>query len=339
MKKLNKKLLCVFFALTSIFGGCKASEPPKTSESFFAMNTYMTFTVYGENSSEAVKNACTKIGELEEIWSVTNEKSDIYAINNSEGESVTVSGYTSELIDFAVNMAEMTNGAFNPAIYPVLSAWGFTTGENRIPSEKELEELIGLTDYEQIEIDGNTVSVGNGMMLDMGAVAKGYAGDIIIDLLREQGVTSALLDIGGNIQALGSKPDGSGWQIGIRNPFSDGTLGVLSISDTAVVTSGNYERFFIGDDGKRYGHIIDPKSGYPAESGLASVTITGSEGKLCDALSTAIYVMGYDKAVELWRSRGDFGMILVTENGDVHITRNIEQQFKTDQDITIHIIK
>lgn len=339
MKKLNKKLLCVFFALTSIFGGCKASEPPKTSESFFAMNTYMTFTVYGENSSEAVKNACTRIGELEEIWSVTNEKSDIYAINNSEGEPVTVSGYTSELINFAVDMAEMTKGAFNPSIYPVVSAWGFTTGENRIPSEKELEKLIGLTNYEQIEIDGNTVSVGNGMMLDMGAVAKGYAGDIIIDLLREQGVTSALLDIGGNIQALGSRPDGSDWQIGLRNPFSDGTLGVLKISDTAVVTSGNYERFFIGDDGKRYGHIIDPKSGYPAESGLASVTITGSEGKLCDVLSTAIYVMGYDNAVELWRSRSDFGMILVTENGDVHITGNIEQQFKTDEDITIHIIK
>lgn len=142
--------------------------------------------------------------------------------------------------------------------------------------------------------------------MDLGAVGKGYTGDIIAELLKEQGVTSALLDIGGNIQMVGRKPDGSRWRLGIQNPFEEGNLVVSKGEDGAVVTSGNYERYFIGEDGKQYGHIIDPATGYSAESSLSAVSIIAKEGKLCDALSTAMYVMGLDEATEYWKENGDF---------------------------------
>ena len=178
----------------------------------------------------------------------------------------------------------------------------------------------------------NVVILPDGMQLELGAVGKGYTADIISELLKGQGVTSALLDLGGNIQAVGTKPDGSDWRIGLKNPEGEGSLGVLSISDCAVVTSGNYERYFTGEDGKIYGHIIDPKTGRPAESGLLSVTVIAPEGKLCDALSTSLFVMGCDKAAEYWREYQDFEMILITEDGEIHLTEGIKDKFTLESD-------
>lgn len=178
-------------------------------------------------------------------------------------------------------------------------------------------------------------------MLDLGAVGKGYAGDVIAELLRENGVTSALLDIGGNIQAIGSKTDGSDWRLGIRDPFGEGNVGVLSVSDKAVVTSGSYERYFIGEDGKQYGHIIDPSTGYPAESGLMSAAVIAKEGKLCDALSTSLFVMGLDKAADYWRGNKNFDMILITEDGEIYITEGIKDSFSLDSyhnTMKVHVI-
>ena len=157
------------------------------------------------------------------------------------------------------------------------------------------------------------LSLAEGVQIDLGAVGKGYTGDIVASLLKERGVTSALLDIDGNIHMVGSRPDGSKWTLGIRNPFADGRVGVLEAEECAVVTSGGYERYFIGEDGERYWHILDPKTGYPAESGLASVTIISKEGRLCDVLSTAVYVMGLENAEEYWKENGGLEMLLVTE--------------------------
>lgn len=181
----------------------------------------------------------------------------------------------------------------------------------------------------------------DGMQLDLGAVGKGYTGDIIAELLKEQGVTSALLDIGGNVQMVGRKPDGSRWRLGIQNPFGEGSLGVLESEDGAVVTAGNYERYFTGEDGKQYGHIIDPSTGYPAESGLASVSIIATEGKLCDALSTAIYVMGLEEATKYWQENGGFEMLLVTDENEIYLTEGIKDDFTLNEnfsDMDIYVI-
>lgn len=319
----NRKnlLFCLMTAFIMILCGCGTE---KSAQSFFAMNTYMTFTVYGSDSEEIIHEAQNKVYELEKLWSVTDTESDIYNINNSAGEAVTVNEKTTRLIEFALKMSEKTDGKLDPTLYPVVSAWGFTTGENRIPSKDEITEMLSRTGCENIHISGNTITAENGAMLDMGAVAKGYTGDEISEYLIDRGVKSALLDIGGNIQAIGLKPDGTQWQIGLRNPFSDDILGVLEISDSTVVTSGNYERFFTGDDGRKYGHIIDSETGYPVENGLASVTIIGKEGKVCDALSTALFAMGLDGAVGFYRQNGGFDMIIITEDSKIYVTPDVK---------------
>lgn len=223
-----------------------------------------------------------------------------------------------------------------------LTAWGFTTEENRIPPDDEITELLKNVGYERIRLEDTTVQLDSGMMLDLGSVGKGYAGDLAAQVLKDNGITSALLDLGGNIQVVGTKADGSPWRLGLRDPFSDGMLGVLEISNQAVVTSGAYERYFIGEDGTRYGHIIDPATGYPAESGLASATVIATEGRLCDALSTSLYVMGVDGAIDYWRQHQNFEMILITEDGEIYLTDGIADSFTLGSyhnSMTVHVIQ
>ena len=218
-----------------------------------------------------------------------------------------------------------------PTIYPVLLSWGFTTGENRIPVQEELELLLQNVGYDRVFMEGNRVTLPDGMQLDFGAVGKGYTGDVLVELFKEKGVESALLDLGGNIQVIGTRPDGQNWRVGLRNPYGEGYLGVLEVCDLAIVTSGNYERYFVGEDGKTYGHIIDPADGYPAESGIASVTILAKEGKMCDALSTALFVMGPDGAVSYWWRHRDFDMILITGEGEICLTEGIKDHFSLNK--------
>lgn len=301
------------------------------TNSFFAMDTYMTFTVYGNGAETSLQLAEARIRELEGLWSVTDTQSDIYAINHSNGEPVKVDEETDGLLSFALDMAEQTDGALEPTIYPVLRAWGFTTQKNRIPPDSEIMELLEYVDYEKVKIENGNVCLDAGSMLDFGAVGKGYAGDEAAEALRGNGITSALLDIGGNIQAVGTKPDGSDWRVGIKNPFTGGVIGVLEIADAAVVTSGSYERYFIGEDGKKYSHIIDPVTGYPVDNGIASVSVIAKEGKLCDALSTSLFVMGLDDAMDYWHEHKDFDIIIIMEDGDIHMTEPIWEQFTLEE--------
>lgn len=275
-----------------------------------------------------------RIKELEALWSTTDANSDIYKVNQNGGARTEVSEETAEILQFALDMAEQTGGSFDPTISPVVTTWGFISGEYDIPTEDELTDLLQNVDYEKVLLEENFVTLPDGMQLDLGAVGKGYTGDIIAELLKEQGVTSALLDIGGNIQMVGRKPDGSRWRLGIQNPFGEGSLGILESEDSAVVTSGNYERYFVGEDGKQYGHIIDPSTGYPAESGLASVSIMAKEGKLCDALSTAIYVMGLNGATEYWQENGNFEMLLITDEKEIYLTEGIKDDFILNKDFS-----
>ena len=317
-------------------------EQKEAEKSLFAMDTYINLTAYGKDSEPALDAATDRLAELEQLWSVTDSESDIYAVNHSSGQRVSVDPLTAELLSFSLQMAEKTGGSLDPTIYPVLTAWGFTTGKNQIPADSEITALLHNVDYRKVQLAGNDVQLENGMMLDLGAVGKGYAGDLLAQTLRENGVKSALLDIGGNVQAIGDKPDGSPWRLGLRDPFSEGTLGILEVSDKAVVTSGNYERYFIGADGKQYGHIIDPATGYPADSGLLSVTVIAQEGKLCDALSTALFVMGLDKAAAYWQQNQNFDMILVTEDGELYLTPGIAEHFTLDSyhsNMALHTIQ
>lgn len=317
-------------AVCAAFAGCEdARRGGEYTADFFAMDTVMRVTAYGNESEKAVRAVENRIGELEKMWSATDAESEIFAINHSGGEPVAVHKETAELVLFAREIAEKTGGALEPTIYPVLTAWGFTVGENRVPSDEEIAELLENVGYERISVAGNEVRTGENMMLDLGAVAKGEAADEAARILKENGISSALINLGGNVRLIGGKPDGSDWRLGLKDPLGSGYAGVLNVSDCTVVTSGSYERYFTADDGTVYGHIIDPSSGYPADNGLLSVTIIAKEGRLCDALSTALFVMGEEKARAYWRENGGFDMILITRD-EVIVTGGIAEMFSLD---------
>ncbi len=306
----------------------------RAEHSFFAMDTYMSVTAYGADES-VLLGAEEKIREIEERLSVTKESSEIARLNR-EGR-LEVSESTMRLLSSAVAYARITEGALDPSVYPATKLWGFTTGEYRVPEEAEISEALEHVDWSRIELESSedghwTVSLPEGAMIDLGAVAKGYAGTALRQYFRENAVESALLDLGGNIQAVGKKPDGSPFRIAVKDPQGSGYLGVVSLDlpDLAVVTSGAYERYF-EENGKRYGHIMDPATGHPAESGLLSVTIVHDDGVLCDALSTACFVMGEEKSIALWRSLNSFEFLMVTEDGRLLVSEENAGRFTKDE--------
>ena len=332
MGRLWKKLAALLLA--GVLTGCSAPAEEMqqpVERSLFAMNTYMTFTAYGEDAQAALQEAEECIQQVEGLWSVTDEDSEIYQANHSGGQPVTVSEETAEIISFALEMAQRTGGALDPTIYPVLTAWGFTTDSKQVPSQQQIAQLLEQVGYDRIRLNGTELTVPDGMELDLGAVGKGYTADLVTEILRRHGVSSALISLGGNIQAIGSRPDGSDWRLGIRAPWESGNLGVLTVSDAAVVTSGGYENYFDDEQGNIYWHILDPSTGYPADSGLQSVTIVGREGKMCDALSTALFVMGAQGAEQYWRENGGFEMLLVTDSGEILITEGIAENFTLNE--------
>lgn len=331
MRKISAILLVISaFLLTSC-----SKAPEKSEEYFFAMDTYMKIEAYGENAENAVSQARARVEALEKLWSATDENSEIYAINH--GENPELSAETLDLLSFTLEMSAKTDGAFDATIYPVLTAWGFTTDEHRVPDESELAELLKKVGYEKVLVDGNKISLERGMMLDFGGAAKGWASDECARIMRENGVKSALINLGGNVYALGKRADGNLWRIGVADPQSESTenAGIISVCDRAVVTSGSYQRYFT-QDGKTYGHIIDTKTGFPADNDLLSVTIVAEEGKLCDVLSTALFVMGREQAERFWRENGGFEMILIEKSGEIYITAGIAENFTSDK--IVHII-
>lgn len=324
MKIMDYKRTAGLVAAAVLFlTGCSAKE---CRISFIAMDTYMELTAYG-NADGTLQTAKERILELEQLLSVTYSGSEIYAVNHAGGAAVPVSADTYELLTFAYIMAERTGGALDPTIYPAAAAWGFTTGEYRILQEDELSALLELVDYTSVQLLGTSVQLPDGMELDLGAVAKGYAADTAAEAYADTGISSGLIDLGGNIQAVGSKPDGSAWRIGIREPEGGGYMGVVAVRDAAVVTSGSYERYFTDEAGNVYGHILDPSTGKPADSGLLSVTIVAGSGAYADALSTAVFVMGPERAEAFWKKYRDFEMVLLTEDQTVLVTEGIAAAF------------
>lgn len=328
MKKVISVIIISLLLALSLVACTPDSKNEEKSLDFFSMNTAVTMTAYGENAETAFSKARTKTLELENKWSVTIDKSEIYAINHANGSSVEVSDDTLGLIDFSLEIAEKTSGLFDPTIYPIVSLWGFTTREYYVPTDEEIATALQFVGYEKIGVTGNTVTLPEGMSLDFGAVGKGYALDEVLSVLKADGVTSALVNFGGNVGMVGDKI-GEKWQIGVRDPQGIGDLGLLTLADCAVATSGNYQRYFEDEAGNRYEHIMNPVTGRPQESELLSVTVVAKDGKLCDALATAIYVMGKDAAIELWEKEQNFELLLITDDGTVYVTEELAGNFQT----------
>jgi len=368
MKKTLVRLLVPVLACalgTGSLAGCSlpsaAAQSDPLSAEFYAMDTVMELRAYGDGAQDALDASQAEIASLENLLSRTKEDSEVSALNTAGGAAVSVSPATARLLSASLDYSALTGGAFDITIAPVVSAWGFTTDTYQIPSQTELDALLPLVDYTQVRVrnaadgQGDQVSLGAGQSVDLGGIAKGYASDRLVHVFADNGVESGLAYLGGNVYVCGSKPDGSAWRVAVQDPDdASGNVGVLSLRDAFAVTSGGYQRYF-EENGVRYHHIIDPSTGYPANNGLTSVTVVAAaeenagdesaagSGTMCDAFSTALFVMGTDKALDFWRANGGslgFDLVLVTDDARVLVTKGIGSQFEQAEgtDYTYEII-
>ncbi len=319
---MKEKILILFVMVFCI--GCDMQKTDKQNEykytsQIFAMDTVMDLTVYDIDGEKAIAAAEKKIREFEKLFSVNRKESDIYRINHDadSGQPISVSEDTFRLIKKSIELSEKTGGMFDISIFPIVKAWGFTSKEYRVPEEEERNNLKKLVDYRKIRCKDKSVLLDKGMRLDLGGIAKGYAADEVIDLFRNMGMKSAIVSLGGDIKTLGTKPNGESFQIAIKNPLEKGSfLDTIPIKNRAVVTSGSYDRSF-EKGGKNYHHIMDKRTAAPVNSDLISVTVIADHSTDADGLSTALFTLGSEKAVELHKSLSGFDMILLRKDGKI----------------------
>ncbi len=315
-----RRILVLVLGVVLCLTGCGGSAP--VEQELFAMDTVMRLRLWGPEAQQACVELQKLLQTLEAQYSVTRAGSLLDQLNG--GQTVELEPDQAALLAQTIALSRRTGGALDPTLYPVTLLWGFTTGSYRVPDEAEIRQALSRTGLDKLQLTDRSAALAPGAKLDLGAVAKGWAGGQAVNLLEGlNGVECALLALGGNVQTYGAKPDGRPWEIGIQDPFGSGTAGILQLEGTwAVVTSGGYQRYF-ESDGHRYCHILDPATGAPADSGLASVTIVARDGLLADGLSTALYVMGLEQGEAFWRDAGDFEVVWITDAGAVYATQGL----------------
>ena len=341
-----KRCFILILAAALCLSGCGKQEK-EASAQIFAMDTVMEIAAFGPQAKEAVSETESQIQELEKQLSRTLPDSDVSRINrNGTTPTTGIAAGTWALLEAALEYRDATDGAFDITIAPVMDAWGFTGDSFRVPEQSELDALLKYVNSDEIQIQEEpaySVTLGEGQAIDLGGIAKGYTSDLVEQTFRANGVESGKISLGGNVFVLGTKPDGSDWRVGIKDPQNEEALAViLPLRDAYAITSGGYERYF-EENGKTYHHIIDPATGYPADNGLLSVTVVAKangpdasgagNGAMCDAFSTALFVMGEEKALDFWRTGGyDFDLVLVTADGRVVVTAGLADRFEEVKD-------
>ena len=318
------KIISIALVL-ALLTGCilpEGAEPDRTSSerTVFAMDTEMSLRLYGDDGT-GMDALASLLNALDRELSVTDDDSDLTALNRTGSSD---NANLRALTEAALSISRRTGGALDVTLFPASLRWGFTTDEHRIPEPAELEALRGSVGMDGIALSETGITLTQGRILDFGALAKGYAADLCRAELEGRKRTG-ILNLGGNIQTVGQKPDGSDWVIGIQDPEDPGAF-LLTLSvrgSTAVVTSGDYQRYF-EQDGVRYCHILDPETLSPVRGSLRSVTVVADSGVLADGLATALFVLGRERAAEVWRSSEDFEAIFLEDDGTVWITGGLE---------------
>ena len=339
-----KRFSILIAALCLCLTGCGKQTTEATAQ-IFAMDTVMEVAAYGPKAEKAVQETEGQIKALENQLSRTKADSLVSGLNRDGSIRHLTYDYWN-LIARAKEYRDATNGAFDITIAPVMDAWGFTGDSFRVPERSELDELLKHVNSDEIQIQeepAHSVTLGEGQAIDLGGIAKGYTSDWVEQTFRANGIESGKISLGGKVFVLGTKPDGSDWRVGIKDPRNEsGLAAILSLRDAYAITSGGYERYF-EENGKTYHHIIDPSTGYPADSGLLSVTVVAADngpdwagagnGAMCDAFSTALFVMGEEQALDFWRNGGyDFDLVLVTEDDRVVITAGLADRLEEVKD-------
>lgn len=341
MKRGFAAVLTATLAAVLLLCGCSVKN---AAAQFIAMDTTIALRLSGAGAEAAVTAAEKQMHELEALLSRTRADSAVSLLNGAGGAPQALDNRVWALLAAAQDYALATGGAFDVTVAPVVSAWGFTEAAFRVPSRKELTELLKNVGPAHVDVSQtDTAVLSPGTQIDLGGIAKGYATDLMQALCDEYEITSGTIALGGNVYVRGTKEGGTLWQVGVQDPAGSGLVGTVGLSDAYAVTSGGYQRYF-EQDGSVYHHIIDPATGYPADSGLTSVTVIASaaetdganglpgSGTMCDALSTALFVMGEEAALEFRRSSGlDFDMILVTEDRRVLVTGGIAEHFNKQE--------
>lgn len=328
----SSKLTAMTLGIAVLFllGSC-SPKPQSFQDS--ALGTTILITIYGDLTTELRQGVMEILSDLEQrmtIWD-SGPEGELKELNNKAGYApYPLSPETQKVLDQALEVAERSGGALNPAIGPLVEAWGFITYSPKLPEPQTIQRLLPLTQWQDIQkTDEGMYLARPGMKVDLGALAKGFAADQVRNFLISKGVKSGIIDLGGNIVTLGTKPDGQLWRAGVQDPDQGrgAYLGVLSLDSRTLVTSGDYERFFM-ENGTRYHHILDPKTGYPANSDLRAVTIVTQSSLLADALSTACFVLGLEKSLELLKLYPGVEALFVLKDRSLYLTPDLRTSFE-----------
>lgn len=327
--KYKSLISCVLILIMLPLSACTASENKPVKRSEFLLDTVIELTLYeSKNTAEALLNDMVEIirtGEMK--YNRHTDSSEISRINSNPGSATAVSEDTLEILERSLYFSSISDGLFDVSIGPLVDLWDINGDDPHVPNEEQIASVQKKIDYRKIILDEDnlTVSISEGMSLDIGAIAKGYITDQLVSFLRENNVQRALLNLGGNLYLHGIKADGSLWKIGIRNPFGmqGEYIGTVSVRDMSVVTSGIYERFF-EENGKLYHHILNPKTGYPEDNSLASVTILSPSSTLADGFSTTVFLLGPEAGMALVDNTDNAEAILITRDKRVILSQGIK---------------
>lgn len=333
MKKFIVMLTTVILVLGTI--GCSkeevAEEPPTRTE--LIMGTVVKVTLYENGSEEILDKVFERVKEIESLVSINQDNTELDKLNENAGiKPVKLSDTSFEIIEKALYYSEISNGEYDLTIGPLVKLWSIGLPEAKVPTQEEIDETIKKIDYSKVQLNKDTKEVfleEKGMLLDLGSIAKGYAADEIVKILNEENIDSAIIDLGGNIYALGLKEGNRNWKIGIQNPYDDRgrIIGALEVSNKTVVTSGVYERY-IEQDGEKYHHILNPSTGYPYETEIAGVSIISDKSIDGDALSTLIFTKGLEEGLEFVENIDGVDAIFVTNDKEVYVTKGLKGNFE-----------
>lgn len=325
------RILTLVLAASLLLSGCSGQQSRSQNSQDLSYTDMLFDTVIKiqilDPSDEQILGGLKKLcKKYDTMFSTTNEDSELYKLNHANGSPVTVSAETASLIREGIHYSELSGGAFDLTIEPVSALWDFKADNPKVPSSDTIAEAVSHVDYTKISMDGDTVTLLDPEAgIDLGAIAKGYIADQVKKYLRKNGVRHAIINLGGNVDVIGSKPDGSKYNIGIQKPFDESGEAITSVQlkDQTVVTSGIYERYF-KKSGKLYHHILDPHTGYPCDNNLYSVSIITNSSTKADALSTTCFLLGYEKGMALINSMDDVDAIFITNDEKVHKSENFK---------------
>lgn len=340
---MKKSLLTILLTLLLVvyFTGCStkntedSKDPVSKTEMF--MGTVIKVTLYDHQSDEVMDKVFDKLKEIDDIVSINKEGTEIDKVNKNAGiKPVKMSDTSFDIISSGLKYSKLSNGDYDITVGPLVKLWSIGLPEAKVPTKDEIDNAKKLIDYDKVQINEYTKEVyleEKGMMLDLGSIAKGYAADEAVRVLKEAGVKRAIVDLGGNIFAMGSKSEDKGWTIGIQDPVElrGNALGSLEVKNKTVVTTGIYERF-IEKDGVKYHHILNPETGYPFDTNISGISIIADKSINADALSTLIFTKGLEDGLKMVDDMKNVEAVFVTNDKQVYITSGLKGKFKLLKD-------